>query len=45
MIFFFKFCFVFVTVNDIQKDPKPDGYKGILKFNLSKTNVSVGGMF
>lgn len=40
----FLVCFV-VTVNDIQKDPKSDGYKGILKFNLSKRNVSVGGMF
>lgn len=37
--------FFFVTVSDIKKDPKPDGCKRILKFNLSKLNVSVGRRF
>lgn len=39
------FCFIFVNVSDIKKDPQPDGCKGILKFNLRKLNASVGRGF
>lgn len=40
MIFWF-----FVNVSDIKEDSKPDGCKGILKFNLRKLNSSVGTRF
>lgn len=44
MIYVCMYVCIF-TVCDTQKDPKPGGYKGILKFKLSKINILVGGMF